>query len=427
MTRRVIAIDGPAGSGKSTVAHLVADKLRLGYVDTGATYRLAAYESLRRQVSLDDADAVAKVAADTMSRVRLVDGRRLFLGDREVAGEIRMPEVSEASSIVAAHPAVRAVLVEEQRRLVPPQGAVVEGRDIGAVVWPDADLKIYLDAHPEVRVARRGAQQAADRTSLSVEVAERDERDASRAVSAMRPAADAVVVDTSNLTAEQVADRIVDMLKPKRRSPVYVVVRAIMAVLLRTVFRLEVVGAENIPKHGGVIIAPNHRSLIDHPAVGVATKRQIWFMAKSELFKNKWAAKFLRAMNSFPVNRGKPDRASLQKCLQLLDAGELVGIYPEGTRKPDSRFEELEDGFTYIALKSGAPIVPVALSGTEAVLPHGRRFPRFVKIRILIGEPFRLGERQAGMLPRARIREATEEAKRRLDAVMDELEPRSTS
>lgn len=421
---RVIAIDGPAGSGKSTVSHLVADRLGLGYVDTGATYRLTAYEALRQQVALDDADAVAKVASETMERVRLVDGRRLYLGNEEVAGEIRMPEVSEASSIVAAHPAVRTVLVDAQRRLVPQRGAVVEGRDIGTVVWPDAELKVYLDATPEVRLARRGAQQGDARGTLSVEVAERDERDATRAVSAMRPADDAVVLDTSDLSAEQVAERIIDLLRPKRRSPLYVVMRAILRVVLRVAFRLEVVGVENIPRHGGAIIAPNHRSLIDHPAVGVSTDRQIWFMGKSELFRHPLAARFLRAMNSFPVNRGKPDRASLQKCLELLDAGELVGIYPAGTREPDSRFEGLEDGFTYIALKSGVPIVPVALSGTESVLPHGRRFPRFVKIRILIGEPFRLGRRHAGMLPRGKIREATQEAKRRLDAVMDELEPR---
>jgi len=234
-----------------------------------------------------------------------------------------------------------------------------------------------------------------------------------------------VVLDTSQLSAEAVAERIIDLMRPKRRSPVYVVVRAILAVLLRTVFRLDVRGAENIPKHGGAIIAPNHRSLVDHPTVGVATKRQIWFMAKSELFKNKWAAKFLYAMNSFPVNRGKPDRSSLQRSLELLEQGELVGIYPGGTRLPDSRFEDLEDGFTYIALKSGVPIVPVAVSGTESVLPRGRRFPRFVKIKILIGEPFRLGEKHTGVLPRAKIREATAEAKRRLDAVMDELEPPS--
>lgn len=421
MPRQVIAIDGPAGAGKSTVSRAVADKLGLGYVDTGATYRLVALEALRRGVALGDAAAVAAVAADTMSRCRLADGERLVFDGLPVGEEIRSAEVSEAASITAAHPAVRAVLVAEQRRLVPPSGAVVEGRDIGTVVWPDADLKVYLDASPDVRAGRRGAQQGGE--VAAAEVHERDHRDATRAVSAMRPATDAVVLDTSDLSIEQVADRIVRLVRPRRRSPLYVVMRALLAVLLRTVFRLEVRGAENIPRYGGAIIAPNHRSLIDHPAVGVATKRQIWFMGKSELFANKWAARFLYAMNSFPVNRGKPDRASLQKCLDLLADGELVGIYPEGTRTPQARFEDLEDGFTYIALKSGAPIVPVALSGTEAVFPKGRKLPRPVKIRILIGEPFRLGERHAGVLPRARIREATAEAKRRLDAVMDELEP----
>jgi cytidylate kinase len=427
MSRTVIAIDGPAGAGKSTVSRLVASRLGLGYVDTGATYRLVALEALRRSMPLDDGPAVAKLARETMARARLADGARLRFDDADVGDEIRTPEVSRSASIVAAHPEVRTVLVDEQRRLVPTRGAVVEGRDIGTVVWPEAELKVYLDASSDVRAGRREAQHVTagtDASALAVEVHERDERDATRAISAMRAAPDAVVLDTSELSAEAVAGRIVDLLKPKRRSPVYAIVRAILAVLLRTAFRLEVRGAENIPKHGGAIIAPNHRSLIDHPTVGVATKRQIWFMAKSELFRNKWAAKFLYAMNSFPVNRGRPDRASLQRCLELLEQGELVGIYPAGTRTPESRFEDLEDGFTYIALKSGVPIVPVAVSGTESVLPRGRRFPKFVKIKVLIGEPFRLGERHAGVLPRGKIREATAEAKLRLDAVMDELEPR---
>jgi 1-acyl-sn-glycerol-3-phosphate acyltransferase len=147
-------------------------------------------------------------------------------------------------------------------------------------------------------------------------------------------------------------------------------------------------------------------------------------MGKSELFKNSIAAKLLRGLGAFPVNRGKPDRASLQRCLELLDAGEVVGIYPEGTRRPDSRFDEVEDGFAYVALKSGAPVVPIALSGTEAVLPHGRKFPKFVKIRVVVGEPFRLGMKHTGLLPRARIREATAAAQPKLEANMNRLEPR---
>jgi 1-acyl-sn-glycerol-3-phosphate acyltransferase len=148
-------------------------------------------------------------------------------------------------------------------------------------------------------------------------------------------------------------------------------------------------------------------------------------MGKEELFRNALAAKILGAMGAFPVKRGRPDRASLQRCLDLLANGEMVGIYPEGTRRPDARFDEVEDGFAYIALRSGAPIVPVAMTGTEAVLPHGRKFPKFVKIRVVIGEPFRLGSaRHSGVLPRGRIREASAEAHRKLNEVMDKAEPR---
>lgn len=423
MSRTVIAIDGPAGAGKSTVSHLVASKLGLGYVDTGATYRLVALRALERSVPLDDASAVANIATETMEACRLVDDAKLFCDGKPVGDEIRSPEVSQAASIVAAHADVRAILVSRQRSLVPAKGAVVEGRDIGTVVWPDADLKVYLDASSDVRESRRVAQQG-DGAEAAVEVHERDTRDSTRAVSAMRPAPDSVIVDTSSMPAEQVADRIVGMLKPRRIHPLYVVIRGILSLLLRTAFRLEVEGAENIPKHGGAIIAPNHRSLIDHPAVGVLTKRQVWFMAKSELFKTKIGDTFLRAMGSFPVNRGKPDRGSLQRCLELLEQGELVGIYPEGTRSPESRFAVLEEGFAYIALKAGVPIVPVALSGTEAVLPHGRKFPRFVKIRIKVGEPFRLTEqRHVGVLPRAKIREATAVAQPRFAKLMNDLEP----
>jgi cytidylate kinase len=420
----VIAIDGPAGAGKSTVAHLVADRLGLGYVDTGATYRVVALRALERSVPLDDANALAALATETLNRCTLVDGGTLVCDGREVGDEIRTPEVSEAASIVAAHPEVRNVLVAHQRRLVPLAGAVVEGRDIGTVVWPEADLKVYLDANSQVRAERRGAQQGVG-AALDVELHERDLRDATRAVSAMRPAPDAVVVDTSSAAPDVVADEILGLLKPRKRSPLYVVVRFLLAVLLRTAFRLEVTGAENIPKHGGVIVAPNHRSLIDHPVIGAITRRQVWFMGKEELFRNALAGKILRNMGAFPVKRGRPDRTSLQFCLDLLDKGEVVGIYPEGTRRPDARFDEVEDGFAYIGLKSGAPIVPVAMSGTEAVLPHGRKFPRFVKIRVHVGEPFRLGERHAGLLPRARIREASAEAHRRLNAVMNVLEPQT--
>ncbi len=419
----VVAIDGPAGAGKSTVAKLVASTLGLAYIDTGATYRLIARRALDVEIPLDDAERLAVLAKETMEACRLVDGSALHYDGRPVGPEIRTPEVSEATSIVSAHPPVREIVVSYQRRLVPPQGAVVEGRDIGTVVWPDADLKIYLVARPDVRAQRRANVTGRPDAQL-VEVDERDSRDAARPVGAMKPAPDAIVVDTSDASPEKVVEKLLAYLAPRRRRRLYVALRAVLVLLLRFAFRMEVKGAENIPKRGGVIMAPNHRSLIDHPVVGCITKRQVWFMGKEELFKSPMAARLLRALGAFPVRRGRPDRASLQRGLELLRDGEVVGIYPEGTRRPENRFEQLEEGFAYIAMKSAAPIVPVAISGTEAVFPRGRKLPKFVKIRVVIGEPFRLGEMASGVLPRGRIREATAEAQRRLAALIDELEPR---
>jgi CMP/dCMP kinase len=425
MTRpHVLAIDGPAGSGKSTVAKLLASRLGVAYVDTGATYRIVALCALEDHKRLDDQQALAQLARETMERVRLTDGKILEYDARPIGDEIRTPEVSEATSIIAAQPEVRRVLVDYQRRLVPPNGAVVEGRDIGTVVWPDADLKIYLDAQPDVRAERRSAQHgAAD--SVDVEVHDRDERDASRPVAPMLPAPDAVVLDTSNAAAEEVAERILAFLRPRPAGPFYTTVRGTLAALLRGPFRMDVVGGEWIPHRGPVILAPNHRSLIDIPVAAAVTKRKVWFMAKEELFKSSVAARFLRALGAFSVKRGRPDRAALLRAFELLEQGEIVGIFPEGTRTPGARFDELEEGFAYVALKSGAPIVPVAISGTEAVFPPGSKRPHFVKIRVSVGEPFRLGARRSGgMLPRSRIRDATVGAQKRFAALMDSLEPR---
>lgn len=418
--RTIVAIDGPAGAGKSTVAKLIASRLGVAHIDTGATYRLVALRALEENVPLDDVAALSKLATLMMERCHLGSDGTLTQDGRSVGMEIRTPEVSRAASIVAAHPEVRSVLVFHQRRLVPSSGAVVEGRDIGTVVWPDADVKVYLDAHPDVRAQRRTADEGVPKA----EVTERDQRDATRPVGPMQAAPDAIVIDTSELSPAQVADRIIGMTRGGRPDLFYAGLRSVLVVLLRGVFRLEIVGAERIPSRGAVILAPNHRSLIDIPVAAAATKRKVWFMAKEELFRSKVGGGLIRRLGGFQVKRGRPDRRALQRALELLKSGEIVGIFPEGTRTPSARFEELEEGFAYVALKSGAPIVPVAISGTEAVFPPGSKLPRLVKIRVAVGEPFHLSGRQgAGILPRARIREATVEAQQRLAGVMNGLEP----
>ncbi len=210
----VIAIDGPGGVGKSTVSRRVAALMSLPHLDTGATYRAATLRALEAGVPLDDEDAVVEALRD--ATIEIVGGRVLLDG-RDVTAAIRAPEVTAAVSTVSAHPRVRERIVALQRRWVADHGgsAVVEGRDIGTVVFPDADVKVFLDARPEVRAARRaGDAEAAGRPPEEIvgELVARDRADSTREVSPLQPAPDAVIVDTSDLGIDAVVDRIMQLV-----------------------------------------------------------------------------------------------------------------------------------------------------------------------------------------------------------------------
>lgn len=208
---RVIAIDGPAGSGKSTVARAVADRLDLPYLDTGAMYRAVAYAVLRNGGDPEDQEFVANLARgieiDVSASGVLVDGVDASL-------EIRSPAVNRAVSVVAAIKEVRAELVSRQREWAKRRdGGVLEGRDIGTVVFPDAELKIYLTADPEERARRRAKEVTdLDYDAVAADIARRDAYDTTRASDPLTEADDAINVDTTGLTIDQVVDRVVDLL-----------------------------------------------------------------------------------------------------------------------------------------------------------------------------------------------------------------------
>ena len=203
----VIAIDGPAGAGKSTVAKAVAAAIGITYLDTGAMYRSVALASLRR-------GAPAAVLA---SQVELSLSERVLLDGEDVTETIRTPEVSERASQVASEPAVRRAMVAEQQRLMAHGDWVADGRDIGTVVAPGAELKVFLTATPAERARRRAAEMGADFETVLAEQTIRDERDRTRAESPLRPAEGAVELDTTGLTLDEVVDRVVALL-PDRPS-----------------------------------------------------------------------------------------------------------------------------------------------------------------------------------------------------------------
>lgn len=208
---RVIAIDGPAGSGKSTVARLLAERLGLEYLDTGAMYRAITFAALRRNVDPADAGPVAALARKVDLSVT-VDG--VVVDGVDATIEIRGPEVTRAVSTVAANPEVRAELVSRQREWARRRGGgVIEGRDIGSVVFPDAELKVYLDARPEVRAARR-SKEVSDLSyeTVAADIARRDALDQGRDASPLTRAGDAVEVDTSDLDILEIVELIVGQL-----------------------------------------------------------------------------------------------------------------------------------------------------------------------------------------------------------------------
>ncbi|MGA1258398.1 MAG: (d)CMP kinase [Ilumatobacteraceae bacterium] len=216
MTPLVIAIDGPAGAGKSTIAKALARSMGIEYLDTGAMYRGVTFEVLRRGLEATDVDAVARVAREVVLEQEMDS---LRVNGEDATAAIRTPAVDAAVSHVAANSAVREELRERQRKWIAEHGGgVVEGRDIGSVVFPDATLKVYLVASPLVRAKRRVAQHGGNVEEIARAITERDQRDSSRDDSPLRQMPDAVVVDTSDRTIEDVVKHISSLVRATRDS-----------------------------------------------------------------------------------------------------------------------------------------------------------------------------------------------------------------
>jgi cytidylate kinase len=210
----VIAIDGPAGAGKSTIARRLADKLGYTFIDSGAMYRAVALWALRQNTDLDDAYRLEQLAQ--AADIELLPLRRVRLNNEDVSDAIRTAEVSVAASRVAAVGAVRAALVAKQKQMADYTNVVMEGRDIGTVVFPEARVKIFLDADPRERVRRRaGEQPDVPPAELAAQIAERDDRDRHRAQSPLTQAPDAIYLDSTGLTPEQVEEEILKVVRAR--------------------------------------------------------------------------------------------------------------------------------------------------------------------------------------------------------------------
>jgi cytidylate kinase len=448
---RIVALDGPAGSGKSTVARETARALGWRFVDTGATYRAATLAVLRAGVDPHDSVAVAAAARQAIISLS-TDPEQSWvrLDGEDVTAEIRGPEVTSAVSAVSAVPEVRRHLIEVQRQAMGDSGAVVEGRDIATVVAPRAAVKVYLDASAEERARRRAGETRTKMPGHGTESAETAEtaetlRSVVEAALRRRDALDnqtnklevsdgAIHLDTTELSLTQVVQAVVRLaeeagLRPtdggltdggptdepasgdpmnvardgahmagsllrrhatgRRRGWLIAASRPFGRALFRALFRMTVTGTEHVPLGGAVLLAGNHTGFLDGPLVYAFAPRSASFLAKSELFVGP-LARALGWLGQIPVHRGRPDRAALAAGLAVLERGQALGVFPEGTRGAGT-LEDVSDGLAYLALRSGAPVVPLAVIGTAQAMPKGHGLPRLrAPVHLAFGPAFRV-------------------------------------
>ncbi len=216
--RLVIAVDGPAGSGKSTIAARLAKKLGYVNLESGAMYRALALKAMGRNVSLDNGEALRQLAENTAIQLEpRGEGNRVLLDGQDVSQRIREADVTAAASRVSVHPAVRQVMVARQRVLGKDGGVVMEGRDIGTAVFPNADVKVFLEAHPNVRAERRlrqdGSRSSKEKEKVLAELTARDQRDRTRAASPLVPAPDAAILDTTHKSIDEVVEEVERIVK----------------------------------------------------------------------------------------------------------------------------------------------------------------------------------------------------------------------
>lgn len=428
-----IAIDGPSGAGKSTMAKAIAAKMGYVYVNTGELYRAVALYMLRNNADIQNDDEVIGRLPEVNIRLEFKDGdQQVLLGGEEVTQLLHTPEVSMGASRVSAIPAVRSFLFDLQKELASRNNAVMDGRDIGTVVLPNADVKIFLTASAEQRAMRRYKELSEKGDPSTYEevledMRKRDYNDSHRETAPLKKADDAIELDTTELDLEQSVQAIFDVISsklaqntqdtekktadavntvnapsrrdqidfsgirpvtsPRKQNPVKVFFYGILRVIVTCIYKIKydftIEGKENVPKTGSNIIASNHRSYRDPVFGALGVRVPCSFMAKEELFHGNpffvWLIKF---MGAFPVTRGSGDMSVITTAVEKLEEGRNVMIFPEGTRSKDGKLGRGKTGVALIAALAQVPVIPMAISFKGEKLKKFRQ-----KVIISYGKP----------------------------------------
>ena len=386
-----IAIDGPGGSGKSSVAKSIAKKLGIIYVDTGALYRNIGLYMLESGINPKDAEAVGAALPSLSLELKFEDGKQIILlNGKDRGDEIRTPEASMAASDVSAIPAVREYLLNMQRDTAKKNSVVMDGRDIGTVILPYAEVKIFLTASPEARAKRRHAELLSRGKEISYEqvyseMVERDKNDSTRAIAPCVPAEDAIFLDNSELNAEETMKKILQIIKEKtkQKKNFYAKAKVVVAPLFRFFMRVKAIGTENVPKDGGIVLCSNHIAAVDVISIGAVCPRQLTCVAKKELFSIPVLGWVMRKLEAIKLDRGGSDVAALKASIKAAEAGRVLTIFPQGHRCPgvNPATTPIKHGAGMIAYHSKCDVVPVCIN------IKGAKYGLFKRVEVIFGKP----------------------------------------
>lgn len=425
-----IAIDGPAGAGKSTIAKAVAKDLGIIYLDTGAMYRATAYLALQKGIDPKDEQKVSEMLEDLKMDIVYKDGdQHIIVNGIDATPYLREHYMSKAASDISALPCVRYKMVDLQRDFASKNDVVLDGRDIGTFVLPNANCKFFLTASPEERAQRRMKDleekgEKVDYQTLLSDIIQRDYNDSHRKVAPLKQADDADFVDTTQMSVEDVVAHVKEVVhiktknansteqnaekpstiipssemdkktlariktyyKPEKRFIFYRFLRVILRPIQMLVWPTKVIGAENANKVKGALFTCNHYSKMDSMIpYFVLFKKEAHALAKYELFTNPVAGWFLHKMGAIPVRRGEADIESVKQVLRVLKDGKQLLIFPEGTRNKEGtqQMAEFKTGTARFAIKAKVPVVPMIYYQSPKA---------FRKNWLYVGEPFSLEE-----------------------------------
>lgn len=398
----IVGIDGPSGAGKGTITEDIAKKFNLVNIDTGATFRCVALEVLNKNIDINNKEKIKEMLSNINIEMKNQNSKiKVFLNGEDVTDKIRTKEVTTMSAEVSKISEVRSSLAFIQRKMAQDKDVIMEGRDICTVIFPTADVKIYLDASLEERAKRRYQQNKENGIDMTYEevlesIKNRDKSDKEREIGALKVADGATVIDSSNMTIKQVEDKISELINKKikekkneariykirKETPWKKCVRAVCKFLINLfyviVFRIEKINEKNLPMDEPVIVCANHLNTWDAVAIVCCSKRRIRFIAKEDLFNNGFLNWIAHVFDVIPIKRGARDMEAMKRCIKALKNGETLGIFPEGTRRGLEKGAKVQNGAAYMALKTKVKVVPIGIQGS---------FRPFSKVKMYYGEP----------------------------------------